>query len=140
MVCSVKCYALTLLITKVIQIIDKNFNPFIMCAVRCAFSLTCLIPLGFYQTQGNIYTGLTEPYKNLKFSTFVVAFTGQIWEIMVVFICVGQMPFVIVAIFLSCGPLLTVVLAVPMQGEKFSLMNVLLAVVGFTGVIMIVLG
>ena len=50
------------------------------------------------------------------------------------------MPLVNVAIFINIAPLFTVLLAIPILGEKFSAFKVISGVVSFIGVLLIVLG
>ncbi len=50
------------------------------------------------------------------------------------------MPLVNVAIFINVAPLFTVLLAIPLLGEKFCVFKLIQGLVSFAGVVLIVLG
>ena len=59
---------------------------------------------------------------------------------MICYVCVRVLPIVNVSIFINIAPLFTVLLAVPILGEKLSVFNIAQASLSFVGVLLIVMG
>lgn len=128
MVVSVTFFATNLLIIKTCTTVEPNASPFILCAARAFATQILLTPLGMlqaYQSKTSFSQSLIAPFKIHPVSTYVIGFMGIIYETMIAFVCLGVMPIVMVAIFINVAPLFTVLLAVPILGEKFSVLNVI---------------
>jgi drug/metabolite transporter (DMT)-like permease len=54
-----------------------------------------------------------------------LSFAGICYENMISYICIGALPILNIVIFIGITPLFTILLAVPILGEKFNYWNVL---------------
>lgn len=138
---AVSFFASHLLLIKILTLIEPTVSPFLLISVRSLSSLGLLTPIGMLQTSHHsIVEALIRPFKMFSALTFFLSFFGIVYEIMICYVCVGVLPIVNVSIFINMAPLFTVLLAVPILGEKLSAFNILQAVGSFAGVLLIVFG
>jgi drug/metabolite transporter (DMT)-like permease len=124
MLVAVAFFASNLLLIKILAMIDPNVSPFLLITLRSLSGLCLLTPIGAFQTKNTLVSMLTDPFKKFSPWTFSIAFGAIVYEIMICYVCVRVLPIVIVSIFINMAPLFTVLLAVPILGEKLDVFNI----------------
>ena len=124
MLVAVAFFASNLLLIKILAMIDPNVSHFLLITLRSLSGLCLLTPIGTLQTKNTLVSMLTDPFKQFSPWTFSIAFGAIIYEIMICYVCVRVLPIVIVSIFINMAPLFTVLLAVPILGEKLDVFNI----------------
>ena len=140
MLIAVAFFASNLLLIKILAMIDPTVSPFLLITLRSASSLCLLTPIGMLQAKNSIVETLVQPFRKFSPQTFLLSFGGIAYEIMICYVCVRVLPIVNVSIFINMAPLFTVLLAVPILGEKLSVFNIVQASLSFVGVLLIVMG
>lgn len=140
MLIAVAFFASNLLLIKILAVIDPTVSPFLLITLRSAASLCLLTPIGMLQAKSSLKKTLLQPFDQFSPATFFMSFGGIAYEIMICYVCVRVLPIVNVSIFINMAPLFTVLLAVPILGEKLSVFNIVQATLSFAGVLLIVLG
>ena len=99
---------------------EPGVSPFILLTARPLASLILLTPIGAIKARRSLVHSLTYPFKLFEFSTFFIAFGSIVYVMLTVVLCIRILPIVNVSIFMNMGPLITILLAVPILKEKIS--------------------
>jgi drug/metabolite transporter (DMT)-like permease len=134
-------YSCNYALIKVITQFEPTASPFLLVFLRSLACCIFLTPVGKLEAQDRtVISSLLSPFKVLDKTTSVVAIGHICYVMMLVFVCIKQLPIVDVAIFMNMGPILTVLLAAVLNREKITWVLIAHVSMAFTGVILIVAG
>ena len=119
---------------------EPSVSPILLITLRSFACFIILTPIGYYQAKKSFKDSLIEPFYLHSYFTFAMVFSHYMWVILVIFVGLSVLPIVNVSVCLNLGPLLAVILAVPILGEKLLRINLLITIGLFFGVILIVFG
>lgn len=125
MISAVLFYASSLILIKIINIVEPGISPFTMLSIRSVMNLVLLTPVASMQKGKSIKDVLWSPFKVLPTLTFMISFFGTIYDIVICVVCAGNLPIVNVSIFINMAPLFTVILAVWVLKERLTLFNLI---------------
>ena len=146
MLASVLCFSSALffsgnyLIIKILSIIEPEASPFLLIFLRSLACLFLLTFVGKIESEKDLKFCLTNPFKLLDSQTVLVGIGHNCFIIMIVFLCIKQLPIVSVLIFMNMGPLFSVLLAALFLSEKITLTTVFHLIIAVLGVFLMVLG
>lgn len=123
MLIAVMFYANNLLLIKVLTLLEPGISPFLLLAIRSTTVLIIFTPFIRVYLKQPLSESLLEPFRLFELATYVVSFVGTIYEIMICYVCLGELPIVNVSIFINMAPLFTVILAVPILKERLTVFN-----------------
>ena len=108
--------------------------------MRSAGCVVILSIYGKFTTKKSLKHSLLNPFSLFDFKTFLIAIGAPLWIMIIIFLGLSELPIVYTSICLNLGPLLTVILAVPILKEKLSNFNLIQAIFSLLGVMLIVYG
>ncbi len=98
-------YSCNYALIKVITQIEPTASPFLLVFLRSLACCIFLTPVGKLEAQDRtVISSLLSPFKVLDKTTSVIAIGHICYVMMLVFVCIKQLPIVDVAIFMNMGP------------------------------------
>jgi drug/metabolite transporter (DMT)-like permease len=102
------------------SVMEPDASPFLFLAVRSLASTLFLTPFAKHQSKTSLKDSLLSPFAMVPGHQLVIGIGHILWVELCIFVCMSQFPIVMVAIFLNSGPLLSLLLSVPILGEKLN--------------------